>query len=71
MKLEDLKSTYKNEWLAIEVSKREKGIPIEGKLITHNPTKSILHADLRKRKIKDVFVVYSGPIIPLGYEAVF
>lgn len=71
MKLEEIKSTYKNEWLAIEVLKREKGIPVEGKLITHSSKKNNLHAELRRMKIKDAFIMYSGPVTPPGYEAVF
>jgi len=68
MKIEELKNKYKDEWLAIEVTKEKEGLPIEGEIVDHNKDRKQLHE--KTREIDDLMILYSGEIVKKGYAYV-
>jgi hypothetical protein len=70
-KIEKLKQKYKGEWLAIEVTKEENGISIEGKLVLHTPDREELWKKVPIYKDREIYVTYAGPPLDEGYAAAF
>jgi hypothetical protein len=68
--IQKLKKKYKGQWLAIKVTQEKEGKAIKGKLLAHNPDRRELHKELRRRKIKGVYVTYAGPIVKPGYSII-
>lgn len=75
MKIKELKKKYKDEWLAIEVTKEENGRSVEGRLILHEKDRDILWEKLsslkKTNKKEDIYVTYTGPLLKKGYAAAF
>jgi len=62
---------YKNEWLVIEVTKRNDfGIPEEGRLLFHSANREEAWKHVPKTK-KCIQVIYAGAVLKKGYAAVF
>jgi len=70
-KIEKLKKKYEGEWLAIEVTKEENGVSIEGKLILHTPDREKLWKQVPIYKDRVIYVTYAGPPLDEGYAAAF
>jgi len=70
--ISDLEKKYKDEWLAIEVTKKdEQGKSLRGELITHSKDKDEVLDKVQLKKGKDVLIIFSGPILKEGYVAMF
>ena len=65
--LSEVKSRFKDEWIAFKVTKRISESDFEGELIDHDLDRRELHKKLREEKIKDAYITFSGPIIKPGY----
>jgi hypothetical protein len=70
--IENILKRYKNEWLLIDLDKVDKRTlkPKTGRLVQHSATKE----DLSKTLITHaghIFTVFSGPILPAGFQAAF
>ena len=70
-KVVELKEKYKDEWLAIEVTKEENGKVIEGNIILHLPNREKLWKDVPLQKDKVIYITYAGPPLEDGYAAAF
>lgn len=71
MKINHLLQQYKDQWLIIEVTKRnEFGIPEEGRLLFHSPDREEAWKHIPKTK-KCIQVLYAGAVLKKGYAAVF
>jgi len=70
-KIEKLKKKYKGEWLAIEVTKEENGVSIEGNLILHTADRDKLWKEVPLWKDRAIYVTYAGPPLDEGYAAAF
>jgi len=68
MKIEELKNKHKDEWLAIKVTKKKEGLPIEGEIVYHNKDRKQLHE--KTREIDDLMIMYAGKIVKEGYAYV-
>ena len=58
--IKKLKTRYKGEWMAIK----------QGKVVAHDPDRRKLHEEVRKKKLKGVYITFSGPIVKPGYEVI-
>lgn len=65
--LSEIKSRFKNEWIAFKVIKRISESDFEGELIDHDMDRRDLHKRLREKKIEDAYITFSGPVIKPGY----
>ena len=70
-RLNQVRKKYPNEWLAFKVEKESKDGYIQGKLVFHHPDRHTLHQVLRKKRIKGVYIFYSGPLVKTGYAVMF
>ena len=70
-KVEQLKTKYPNEWLALKVEKEAPDGSIYAKLIFHHPDRRFLHEVLRRKKVKSVYITYAGPLVKSGYAIMF
>ncbi|NQS97610.1 MAG: hypothetical protein HQ591_04075 [candidate division Zixibacteria bacterium] len=69
MKLEEAKNKYEGEWIAFR-SFDESDNP-EGEVILHNKDRRKFDRELVERCIKDVYITFTGPIVPEGYTVIF
>jgi len=61
MKLSDIKSKYKNQWVLARVTKEdEHGQALEVEPITHADSKQEIHDQLDNCKERHITVVYTG-----------
>ncbi len=67
--IEELKEQYKDEWLAIEVTKEENTTPVEGKLICHSSEREEVWN--KTKDMQRVYIFYAGPPLKEGYAAAF
>jgi len=70
-KIEKLKKEYEGEWLAIEVTKEENGVSIEGNLVMHTHDRERLWKEIPLYKNLAIYVTYAGPTLDDGYAAAF
>jgi hypothetical protein len=70
--IERILKRYKNEWLLIDLDKiDEKTLkPKTGRLVQHSPSKDELSKTLITHK-GHLFQVFSGPLLPAGFQAAF
>lgn len=72
MNIEDIKKTYKDEWILVEVLKEdEKGKPIEIRLIAHSKSREDIYDKLKETRGMDTFQFYTGEIPKKGYAVAF
>jgi len=71
MKIKELKEKYKDEWLAIKVSKVKNGRSVEGELIAHCKDQKEIWKKAKKGKEKGIYITYAGPPLEEGYAAAF
>jgi len=69
VKLEEAKELYPNEWIAFRVDRD--GENPEGEVLMHGSDRDSFERELLERGIINVYVFYSGPIVPEGYTVVF
>ena len=70
-RIEEFKKKYKGEWLAIEVTREEKGRSVEGKLVLHTPDREKLWKEIPQSRERMIYVTYAGPPLEEGYAAAF
>ena len=70
-KVDELKKRYKDQWLAIEVTKVEDGEAVEGKLVLHSKDRDEVWKRIRLSRKKEIFVTFAGPPLEKGYAAAF
>jgi len=71
MKIEELKRKYKDEWLAIKVTKEKDGKAIEGELKDHCKDRKNIWERAKKAGEKDIYITFAGPPLEKGYAAAF
>ena len=69
MKLEDAKTLYPGEWIAFKAYDEAENP--EGEAILHNKDRKFFDKELVERRIANVYITFSGPIIPEGYGTLF
>ncbi len=65
--LSQVKSRFRDEWIAFKVIKKVSEADFEGELIDHDLDRRELHKRLRENKVKDAYVTFAGPVIKPGY----
>ncbi len=69
MRLEEVKRTYKGEWIAFRAVE-ETDNP-EGEVILHNKDRRFFDKELLRMGLTDVYITFAGPPVPEGYAAIF
>ena len=69
--LDEIKRKLEGEWIAFLVTGKTSKGQLIGKLIAHNKDRRMLHSELRRRRVKNVYVTYAGPIVKPGYTVIF
>lgn len=69
MKLEAAKNKYQDEWIAFKTND-ESDNP-EGEVVLHSKDRWAFDKELLERKITDVYITFSGPIIKEGFSVIF
>lgn len=63
MKIEAIKEQYKDEWLAVKVSKFSEGtIPEEGELIAHSENREELWKQVPRNTKDTIYIFFSGDL---------
>jgi hypothetical protein len=63
MKLSEILSHYKDEWVLIEYTKLDTDLNVqEGEVLAHSPRKEDLYAMLHKFKGKNFAIEYAGEL---------
>ena len=63
MKWDDIKETFKDEWVLVEVEKVDKYFYlIEGKVLAHSKDKDKIYKKLLEIKPKEFMIEYTGKI---------
>jgi len=70
--IEKILKRYKNQWLLIQLDKVDERAlkPKTGWLVRHSPRKEDLFETMRTHKGR-LYSVYSGPVLPAGFQAAF
>ncbi len=71
MKIKELKDKYKDEWLAIKVTKVKNGRSVEGELIAHCKGQKDIWKKASEGGEKGIYITYAGPPLEEGYAAAF
>jgi len=62
---------YKDEWLLFEVVESDAdGTPLRGRLLFHHPDREVTFDRGAEFESLCVYVTYTGPVVPEGFEAV-
>jgi len=69
MRLEEVKKTYKGEWIAFRTA--EETEDPEGEVILHNKDRRLFDKELLRMGLIDVYITFAGPPVPEGYAAIF
>lgn len=70
MNIDEIKEQYKDEWVLVEVTKRDSlGQPIEGNVITHSRNRDDTYEAMTKAK--HLYHIYTGKIPTKGYAVAF
>jgi hypothetical protein len=69
MKLEDAKTRYQGEWIAFHALE-EKDNP-DGEVVLHNKDRRAFDKELLDRGLIDVYITFTGPLVPEGYAVMF
>ncbi len=71
--LEELRSQYPGEWLAIVIPEGEDRYdPKRGRLIAHSPDRTVVWREVaRLPENEDVYVFFNGPVAVKGFEVFF
>ena len=71
MSIEDVKRTYKNEWVLVEVLEEDElNRPTRVRLITHSKNRDEIYEALERNK-GYIFQFYTGEIPKKGYAVAF
>ena len=65
MKLEEAKKLYLDEWIAFRSN--EDGENPDGEVLLHNKKRREFDKELLSRELINVYITYTGPLIPEGY----
>ena len=65
MKLEEAKKLYLDEWIAFRSN--ENGENPDGEVLLHNKNRRVFDKELLSRELINVYITYTGPLIPEGY----
>jgi len=65
MRLEEAKKLYQDEWIAFRTN--EDGDNPEGEVLLHNKKRREFDKELLSKELIDVYITYTGPLIPEGY----
>lgn len=71
--IEKIRKRFKKEWLLIELDKvNERTLkPKTGWLIGHSPRKEDLLETMKTHQCRRLYMDYSGPVLPVGFQAAF
>ena len=71
--IEKIRKRYKNEWLLIELDKVDERVlkPKTGWLVRHSPRKEDLFEAIKTHPGCRLYMDYSGPVLPAGFQAAF
>ena len=69
MKLSEAKELYPNEWIAFRIDKD--GENPEGEVLLHDADWASFEKEFTRRGLIDVYVLYSGALVPEGYTVIF
>jgi len=67
--LEQAQRKYQGEWLAFHISK-QKTNP-EGEVALHKKDRQDFDKELIKLGLKNIYIVFAGPLVPEGYAVMF
>jgi hypothetical protein len=69
MKFTEAKRKYRNSWIAFQYTDRDRNT---GKVLVHDKDRNRFHEKLmaRKKPFKDVYLKYTGSLIPKGMVVV-
>ena len=69
MKLSEAKRKYRNSWIAFKYTDRDKN---SGKVLIHDKDRNKFHERMiaRKQRLKNIYITYTGPLIPKGMVVV-
>lgn len=65
--LDKAKEIYNGEWIAFTVEEKTPEGELIGTVVAHNVDRRELHKELRRKKIKNVYVTFAGPVPKPGY----
>ena len=70
--IERIMKRYKNEWLLIDLDQVDERTlkPKSGRLVGHSARKEDLFEVMRTARGR-LYAVYSGPLLPAGFQAAF
>ena len=66
MKLEEAKKLYPDEWIAFRSN--EDGENPDGEVLLHNKKRREFNKELLSRELVNVYITFTGPLIPEGYS---
>lgn len=69
MKLDEAKVLYPDEWVAF--STVEEGDNPAGEVLLHNKDRRIFDQQLLERGLADVYITFTGSIVPDKYAVMF
>jgi len=69
VKLEEAKALHPGEWIAFRALE-ENGNP-EGEVVLHNKDRWAFDKELLARELRDVYITFTGPVVPEGYGTLF
>lgn len=69
MKLSEALEQMKDQWIAFRISRD--GVDPEGDVVLHSKNRLDFDRRLVSEHIRNVYVTYSGEILPEGYAALF
>ena len=69
--IEEIEKRHIDEWVAVEVTAKEKGEPVKGKVLFHSKNKKEVWANVPPSKGKEIYIFYTGEPIEEGYIAAF
>jgi hypothetical protein len=70
--LKQAKKKYPGEWLAFLVTDEgDKPDELIGEVLIHKKDRREVHEQLRRKKVKNAYITYAGPLIKPGYSVMF
>lgn len=69
MKLSQTLELLKGEWIAFRVT--ADGVDPEGEAVLHEKDRTTFRRRLRQERVRNVYITFSGDLMPEGYAALF